>query len=342
MKRSPTMDMFRGFNIIQMEIAETFDDLDHAKYNEMKLNWADTIFPCFSFISGMLLKQDKIIPLNKNIQLIGLGMTFNLIPTILENKKFRPLGVLQRHGLSSILLNNLIPPNYRNKIIFPIALTTIWSLISKYLANNTDKPFENEIYTAQQKIDSIFFKGRQYHDNFDPEGLLGALMTTVTIWLGSWFISQNFNYKIIPFIGFSFILFGRLLSNAFPNMYPVSKPLWTPSFTLQTTGYSILNYCISNWLCLILPTSISNSIQLMGQYSLENYFFGELLLVGLKESYVRSSGVTLWDKIKSFFKFKFPFTNIDMSPYIMTSIFNVVLLGFTHLCHWSHFKIRLF
>lgn len=341
MSRTLEIDVFRGLNILEMENTESCNHpfFDHAEYQHMQMNYADTIFPCFSFISGMLLRKEKVIPIRKSLQLVGLGMVFNSIPSLIEGEKFRPLGVLQRHGLSSIILNNIVSPKTRNSIYFPISLVSIWCFISILLAKNKKKPFNNEEFTAQQRIDCIFFKGRTYHENFDPEGLLGALMTTITIWSGSWFMQQNFNNLQTFLFGSCFLSSGLILSKISPNYFPISKPLWTPAFILTSNGWSILKYLLVKVSIPYLPKCITTMLSVVGKHSMEVYFLGELLL--LLSKYEFQKGKSLWTMLESWLLHIFP-NKSAFSLTILTVAFDAALVGFALVCNSYKWKIRLF
>ncbi|GMM35182.1 hypothetical protein DASC09_025070 [Saccharomycopsis crataegensis] len=338
MSRALEIDIFRGLNILEMENTESCDDsfFDHASYDDMKMNYADTIFPCFSFISGMLLKRDKVVPARKSIQLIGLGMAFNSVPMLLENEKFRPLGVLQRHGLSSIILNNLVPINFRNSVLFPLAMSGLWLAVSFGHATDKSKPFDNQEHTAQQKIDSIFFGGRTYHENFDPEGLLGSFMTSVTIWSGYWFMQQNLSNLHSFLAGAGFLGAGYLVSKVFPAHFPVSKPLWTPAFALTSNGWSILKYLAVKNAIPYLPSLVKNLLAIVGKQSMEVYFLGEILL--LISKYEFTENTSIWKMAQSGLNKIF---SSAITKTILTLTFDISLVGFAYWCNANGWKIRL-
>lgn len=341
MSRALEIDVFRGLNILEMENTESCNHpfFDHAEYQHMQMNYADTIFPCFSFISGMLLRREKIIPIRKSLQLVGLGMAFNSIPSLIEGEKFRPLGVLQRHGLSTIILNNIVSPKFRNSVYFPLSLTATWYLVSVLLAENKRKPFGDEEFTAQQKIDRIFFEGRTYQENFDPEGLLGALMTTITIWSGSWFMQQNFDNLQTFLVGSSFLSSGFILSKISPTYFPISKPLWTPAFILTSNGWNILKYLLVKVSIPYLPTSITSLLSVVGNQSMEIYFLGELLL--LLSKYEFQSGKSLWTICESWLSSVF-YNRRGIAQTILTVAFDAALVAFACVCNSYNWKIRLF
>ncbi|KAH3898655.1 uncharacterized protein SCODWIG_03813 [Saccharomycodes ludwigii] len=337
LSRDPFVDAFRGLNVLEMETIESCDNpfFDHAKYDEMKLNYADTIFPCFSFINGMTLNPEcKPVPIYKNLQLIGLGIAFNYIPSILYNEKLRFLGVLQRHGLSSIILNQLL-----NKIGFsqyPILITGTWLGVSILYADNKKQPFKSQIASAQQKIDYPIFKDRTYHKNFDPEGLLGSLMTSVTLWSGIWYARMKLDVNQSLMVGSSLLAGGKLLAFLSPNYFPVSKPLWTPSFTMISTGWSILKYSFLKMGISFLPKYVQSLLSIVGRQNMEVYFMGEILLLLLKYKQNKKS---IWGYCYQKLGNYLPDWWVQ---FFLTSSFNMTLVLFAVFCNKYRLKIRFF
>ncbi|ODV95703.1 hypothetical protein PACTADRAFT_24918, partial [Pachysolen tannophilus NRRL Y-2460] len=139
MVRDISLDVLRGITVLEMENAETCDHpfFDHAAFEEKKFNYADSIFPCFSFLSGMGLGRTS--PAKRDIQLIGLGLCFNAIPSLCYGTKLRIPGVLQRHGLASLILKTI--PN-TNSYYTPAILTSVWLAISILFAKNKADPFD--------------------------------------------------------------------------------------------------------------------------------------------------------------------------------------------------------
>ncbi|MGV7292060.1 hypothetical protein PJJ27_28930, partial [Mycobacterium kansasii] len=83
--------------------------------------------------------------------------------------------------------NNIAPIALRDSIAYPFVMTGLWYAISVFYARDVKDPFKDPKDTAQQRIDKKIFGSRTYHENFDPEGLLGTLMTSVTVWTGYWY-----------------------------------------------------------------------------------------------------------------------------------------------------------
>lgn len=338
MGRNHLVDVFRGIDLLEMQATEICDSsfFDHAGYEEMKINYADTIFPCFSFISGMTIRPQKSIPLRKSMQLIGLGIAFNGIPLLVQGEELRIPGVLQRHGLSSIVLSNVVPLAFRDSIAYPFVITALWYAISVLYSDKPMDPFASPADTAQYRIDKSAFGNRTYNGKFDPEGLLGTLMTSVTVWSGYWFAQANLSLNQSILLGMICMGIGYLSSRLIPKYFPISKPLWTPSFTMVSSGWSMFKFGLLQMLSPFIPSYIMRSLKIFGSHSMEIYFVGELLMIGLKHPL--QSGKSVWhyclDKL-----------NRGLTPRLsqatMTCLFEAILMGVAYGCNMCSIRIRI-
>ncbi|CDK28210.1 unnamed protein product [Kuraishia capsulata CBS 1993] len=329
MSRDISRDVIRGLTILEMNHTEFSSSpiFDHASYQDKKLNYADTIFPCFSFLTGF---SGRPVPFVKNLQTIGLGLCFNALPILVNGGRLRLPGVLQRHGLASIILSASPEKGY----IFPVLSTATWFAISVFLAADPKDPFTKPEDTAQQRIDKPIFKDRIYSSSYDPEGLLGALMTAVTIWSGTWFSRQGFSLIEALACGSALLATGKLLSLASPKFLPVSKPLWSPTFTLMTSGYSICKCALVKASIPYLPVSLLRALGTVGKKSMEVYFFGEILDIALKYGGSKS----IWVKAKSWLESRVGST---ISEIIMILSSDVALAAFAFACSRYDWSIRL-
>lgn len=337
MSRNTLIDVFRGIDLLEMQATEISESpiFEHASYHQMTMTYADTIFPCFSFISGMTAKPYRSVPFRKNLQLIGLGIGYNALPLIVDGLKLRYLGVLQRHGLSSIIFN-IVPYNIRDSVLFPVIMSGIWYAISVFGCKDASDPFTIQQNTAQQRIDYPIFGDRTYHEAFDPEGLLGSLMTSVTIWSGYWFYQQNFSaLKSFLIGGLSYSL-GFLAKKLFPKQMPISKPLWTPSFVLSSNGVTIVKFSLLKLILPYLPSIVVENIAIFGRFSMEIYFIGELLLMALKYPFGKQS---IWQYLRSKCN---KYLTPALTETFLVTVFNVTLVGIAKLCNNYNFRLRLF
>lgn len=272
--RDVTRDVVRGLTVLEMETVNntSLPLLGHAPIEAPGITYADTVFPTFAFLAGM-----TPAPLSRGVSLIGLGIAYNSIGLIRKGKEGLPpryVGVLQRTGLSSIIFNAL-----PKDPVFPLLTTGAWSAISFFLADNKQDPFAIPEGTAQTKIDKAVFPEKSlYKPSYDPEGLLGSLMTSVSLWLGYWFATSKLSVEQASLAGAACIAGGYSLAYAFPKHTPISKPYWTPSFTLIAGGYSILKYTfVSAFLLPRLPQSIIYGLTCLGKRSLEVFFSSAIL-----------------------------------------------------------------
>ncbi|ANB14762.1 hypothetical protein AWJ20_2369 [Sugiyamaella lignohabitans] len=275
--RDLTRDIVRGLTVLEMETVNlTNTCLNHASIEDKSITYADTVFPTFTFLSGM-----SYTPWRRSACLVGLGLAYNSISVIYRGNSFQPrfLGVLQRTGLSSLLFNAGVSPNSDIRYFgYPVVATGLWTIVSTLLADDSSHPFADPSTSAQTKIDTFVFSSHSlYKKEYDPEGLLGCVMTSVTMWLGSWYISSKLSPIESLLTGGSLASLGILLSKAFPQYVPISKPYWSPTFTLVAGGYSIVKYSLIELAIPYLPDFISYGLECLGRRSIEVYFSSAIL-----------------------------------------------------------------
>ncbi|MBW0516916.1 hypothetical protein O181_056631 [Austropuccinia psidii MF-1] len=262
-KRDRSVDILRGFTCFSMILVNSAGSvrpswLSHAVSLSQPITFADTLFPCFVFTSGLAEAVSIGNPNDPNpirkaalraIKLVLLGIGYNNVlprlispnqPPLLELSTWRIPSVLSRHGLSSLVgsfesVLNLRPP------IFPAVLALIWYLLAGR------QPFQSPSSTAQAKLDRFLWGSRHLYDpkaGFDPEGFLATQAISIA-------------------------LLGVCLTGLLPS--PSAKMLWTPTFVGQTTCVNLLY-----WTCVrIFATTdslILDALEMLGRRSLEIYF----------------------------------------------------------------------
>uniref|UniRef100_A0A060TCY5 ARAD1D39380p n=1 Tax=Blastobotrys adeninivorans TaxID=409370 RepID=A0A060TCY5_BLAAD len=273
--RDLTRDVVRGLTVLEMETVNVSDRpiFNHAAVNDKSMTYADTVFPTFAFLAGM-----SPTPLSRGAGLVGLGLAYNSLQFIRIRRgdriKPRFVGVLQRTGLSAMLFNSFpsLCPRY------PVLVTALWSVITIGLAKNKRHPFDAPENTAQTKIDSALFSDKSlYRPEYDPEGVLGSMMTAVSMWFGAYYAREKMTLGDSAITGGTLIGVGSALAYFVPSFFPVSKPFWTPSFTLIAAGYSMIKYGAVAAAVPHLPEPVTYALSCMGRRSIEVFFSSALL-----------------------------------------------------------------
>jgi predicted acyltransferase len=286
MPRDPTRDVVRGLTSLEM----TFVNVSSLRWTLHsgfvgQITYADTIFPCFAFLSGM-----SPAPARRNVGIIGIGLGLHTVAAAANGRStIRIPGVLQRLGVASLIANEPHLAFLRRYHGVPLVL--LWYAITLFGASKTgidnplahpDYPAADALEIAQTRIDRFLFGQGLYRPSYDPEGLLGSLTTAVSMLIGRSFESQNLDLsqKLVASIGM--ITVGEAAHLLIPKYAPISKSLWTPSFVLVSSGISILKYLALDAVIPYLPTAIQNLLQAVGKRSLEVYAISTLLTLLLK------------------------------------------------------------
>lgn len=246
----------------------------HSSWNG--LTFYDFIFPLFLFIVGLTipLSLAKYYKIENNLEKIDYKHAFlriitrtiilfllGLIINGLLNFNFQEMrwpGVLQRIAicyLIAAILIIIIPHKFQFLFISILIVTILISywLIMRFVhvpgisvTNYLSKEGNLAGY-----IDRLLIPGRLYYEYGDNEGLLStfpALCTTLFGVLTGKILNTNKTqfFKMIWMIVIGLILL--LLGIGWSFIFPLNKILWTSSFTLVTSGLSLLLLCLFYWL----------------------------------------------------------------------------------------------
>lgn len=78
-------------------------------------------------------------------------------------------------------------------------------------------------------------------------------------------------------------------------LFPISKPLWTPPFLVQTAGISILSWLLASIIDIYPSIRSLSPLEALGRRSLEIYLLAEILQEFAMHPGKRT-GEGLWDK----------------------------------------------
>lgn len=326
--RDETRDLVRGLNIYEMLTVNLSQNplLGHAGLGANYATYADTLFPTFAFLSGM-----SQMPIKRGVEIVGLGLAINGFGSVMTKKwKLRFLGVLQRMGISSIVINS-----FGKTPGFPITAAALWTALTVAGADDPKDPFATPEGTCQSKIDTAIFGSHSLHkSNYDPEGLLGAIGTALSMYAGSYFISNLSQYTGLEqvMIGALTASSGVLLSKALPKVFPLSKIWWTPSFVLFTSGYAITKYGIVRLVGPYLPYFVKQALTNLGKKTLEIYLTDAVFHITL-------STTGLWQKAKSFLANYVGITAADLG---LVTVSNFIMIYLANLYVEKGIRLRLF
>ncbi len=231
----------------------------------------DVIFPLFIFLSGVALglspkRLDKLplaqrMPLYRHAikrlgLLIILGVLYNHgwgTGAPVDPEQVRYASVLARIGFAWFIGAMLVwHTSMRTQIISAITILIGYGLLQLYV------PFPNgqagqftQAGSINAYIDTLLLPGISYQNRpLDPEGILSTIPAVVNgligVFVGQYLVKEQ--AAISKFSGewvkvISLVLFGALflaLGWQVDVVIPVNKDLWTSSFVLVTSGWSII------------------------------------------------------------------------------------------------------
>lgn len=205
--------------------------------------------------------------------LISNNLLPRLIPPYLSNQTlfnlntYRIPSVLSRFGIASLI---------QATGLSPLLLFTIWHGLVCL------NPLDPACHSTQAILDRHLFGKTHLHDpisGFDPEGLLGSLLTApVSMILGGEIYdlmmrSDDIN-RFTPQLSWSLVSKISTWIYIFTTSIPASKIHWTPRFVGLTTFTSLAYWFIATQ--LLHFQSIASCLEYLGRASLEIYLISGL------------------------------------------------------------------
>lgn len=280
-QRYLSLDVLRGLTICLMIIVNTpgswssvYAPFLHAPWHGFTIT--DLVFPTFLFVVGnamsFSLKKFKDKPeanflrkVAKRTALIFLiGLFLNYFPFVFRNElntielknllDIRIMGVLQRialcYGIAALVIHYL---SKKGIIIFSVlTLLGYWAIMFYFGSQPTPYSLENN---AALKFDYLLIPIENLYGGygipFDPEGLLSTLPAVINVIIGyfaGYYIQKfgNKNSTVLKLVVSGVLLIGIAL--VWDPFFPINKPIWTSSYVLYSSGFTLLTLAILMWL----------------------------------------------------------------------------------------------
>jgi predicted acyltransferase len=275
--RLKSLDVFRGIAIAAMVLVNNpgswdyvYPVLEHAKWHGCTPT--DLIFPFFLFIVGAAMPFSLSSYLATNFQgrsslaasriygkifkrafiLFLLGLGLNLYSAIATQgdlflANLRIMGVLQRIALA-YLIGAIAILNLSKKQLYlcsGLILIAYWLLMQFIPVPGGVAGDLSEAGNWGAYIDRLILTEPHLLKGgpFDPEGLLGTLPATVTLFIGYFTGDWLKNRPIDAGNSINLVMAGLcliIIGYAWGLIFPLNKPLWTSSYVIYTGGWALL------------------------------------------------------------------------------------------------------
>lgn len=266
------LDVLRGLTVALMILVNTPGSWSHIYAPFKHAAWhgftpTDWVFPSFLFVIGnamsfSLRKYESVSEaaflkkvLKRAALIFLIGLFLNAFPFVYREggalvfkdlTNLRIMGVLQRISLcylfGSLIIHYL---KLKKSVIFGcLILLGYWAIL--WFFGDTPNPFSLE-HNAALKFDGAIFKDANLYKGFgipfDPEGLLSTLPAIVNViagYVAGIFIQKSGNnmktvMKLSVF-GVLILVMGQIWG----MVLPINKPIWTSSYVLFSTGWTLL------------------------------------------------------------------------------------------------------
>jgi predicted acyltransferase len=280
-QRLLSIDLLRGLTIGFMILVNNqtgpapFHQLSHAAWNGFTAT--DLVFPTFLLLVGLTTvlstaarldrgatrKELFLHTLRRAILLILFGFVVNNFP-FFHLATARYYGVLPRIAICYFVVATLylLSPTWKDKVVIAIAcLIGYWVLmrfvpVPGFGVPTHGFPINDRDGNLAAWLDrEIFSAPHLYERTRDPEGLLSTIPAIATtlfgLLAGLWLRTANSTARKAAMLAIAGAIF-LALGLAWDPFFPISKKLWTSSFTLYAGGWSLLLMAASIYVVDIL------------------------------------------------------------------------------------------
>lgn len=298
------LDVFRGLTISLMVLVnslgtrESYSILMHAQWNGCTL--ADLVFPAFLFIVGMTTvislkkyrsEKDGRVPWHvyhsiwkRSILLFLFGIFLNIFPSHFDVTTLRFYGILQRIACCYLVCAILyLNTSVRAQVfLFVGILLGYWLFLTEIPMPDPGGDQLSMTRNWVAYIDRMIFSPAHLFGTVDPEGFLStfpAIATTLSGLLTGIFLLTGIKKQKKCFMmiamGFLFLVIAWIWSDYFP----INKYLWTSSFVLWSSGFSLIVFGLCFFIIDVLGyIKWSLPFKIFGMNALFIFIFHVILL----------------------------------------------------------------
>lgn len=321
------LDVLRGLTVALMILVNTPGSWSHIYAPFKHAPWdgftpTDWVFPSFLFVIGnamsfSLRKYESISEsvflkkvFKRSILIFLIGLFLNAFPFVFRQEgelvfknlaNIRIMGVLQRIALcyffASLILHYL---KLKKSIIFgSIILLGYWAIM--WFFGDQPNPLSLE-QNAALKFDQLIFNDENLYKGyglpFDPEGLLSTLPAIVNVIAGyaaGVFIQKSGNNMatVIKLGIYGVILLA--VAQIWDIWFPINKPIWSSSYVLYSTGWTLLVLSVSILIIEILgQKKWTGFFEAFGKNPLFVFVMSGLVVMLLNIIYVNGQALKPW------------------------------------------------
>lgn len=273
MKRYQAVDVLRGVTVLAMLLVNlrvsqnVLPGLKHQDWPREDVLWppiADWIFPQFLFLSGFGVHET--VQLYRALKLFIFGFLLNCL-ACLSGNTVRVMGVLQRIAICNLLCSSVSSSLklsdtkfWIKNVCFLMFVIAIWVMGTVYggmiqssssgcqdiswLWPGIPTEAKHVVCSAQSFWDRLLLGDDRLHvpGKYDPEGILSTFPACINVLVGCMTrqIVNNHakNEKAIVLVKLS--IAATILYVLVGVPIPVSKTLWTPSYSFITSAISLM------------------------------------------------------------------------------------------------------
>ncbi|KTD73255.1 acyltransferase family protein [Legionella tucsonensis] len=297
-----SLDVFRGLTMALMVLVNSqgtrisYPILTHAEWDGCTL--ADLVFPAFLFIVGITtaislkrhIKEESKALLYRSIftrtlLLFFFGIFLNMFPIHFELSTLRIYGILQRIAACYFICALLyLHTSVKTQIIiFFGILIGYWYFLTQIPIPVPGADQLSMIRNWPGYVDQMLLSPtRLLSKTFDPEGLLSTIPASATTLFGllsGHFLLTSFSKQKKSIIMISIGILSLLIAWIWSYNFPINKNLWTSTFVLWSSGFSLIVFSMCFFVIDVLGyKKWSLPFKILGMNALFIFIFHVILL----------------------------------------------------------------